>query len=239
MELLNKQLELGDAQIRDAIDLVNRKGFASLALPASVVFELGHLLYQDMDTVSFHPNRQSYYNEIAFYWPEDWLDVDRGIGSFHDQRSLRHILPIGDAQNVLREKLGIRHTAAILNFASDIKRLVIRNHHGLRNNELRLSRVMVRQMNESNQTTHGGSEVHEDIGYTGRRYQQLLSAIVTTHGIPTESAIYQPKLGELLIFNAYDRRRLLGLSDDFAFFHKGPKTGPKMFFFFEFLGPKD
>src|SRR5207248_2959090 len=105
-------------------------------------------------------------------------------------------------------------------------------------NEIRLSRVMVRQMNEKHITTHGAFEFHEDQGYIDRPYQQLLSVIITTFGIPTEAVRYRPKPGEIVIFNARDRRRLLGLSENLAFVHKGPRSGPKMFFFFEFLGPR-
>jgi len=238
MGLLNDGDVLNNRHVTDAIGLVNRQGYAAIELPHQLVVKLGRPLYQAMDAVTLHPNRENYYNEIAFYWPEDWRDVDQGIGSFHEQKSLRHIFPVQEAQKILAEKIGINHCATVLDFASQIKHLVIRNHHGLKNNELRLARVMVRQMSESNLTTHVGSEVHEDIGYSERPYQQLLSVVVTTYGIPTESERHQAKIGELLIFNAYDRRRLLGLSDDFAFLHKGPKTGPKMFFFFEFLGPR-
>ena len=93
-------------------------------------------------------------------------------------------------------------------------------------------------MNEYHQTKHNGSEFHEDAGYSDRPYQQLLSAVLTTYGIPTEGQRKTPELGELVLFNAYDRRRLLGLPEELAFVHKGPKSGPKMFFFFEFLGPR-
>lgn len=226
-------------QMQNAIGLVNKQGYASLELPSNLVDRLGLQLYQKIDQVTFHPDREKYYNELAFYWPEDWCDVEHGIGSFHEQKSLKHIFSAQSARKILGEQLGHSNSDLILDFAFHIKRLIIQNHHGLKNNELRCSRVMVRQMNESNLTIHGGSDVHEDLGYNERPYQQLLSAIVTTYGIPTESKIYQPRLGELLIFNAYDRRRLLGLDEKFAFLHKGPKTGPKMFFFFEFLGPRE
>jgi hypothetical protein len=239
VEILSDRTELSSAQVNDAIGFVNRHGYAALKLPPQLVFRLGEPLYLAMDAATFHACREKYYNEIAFYWPEDWDDVDQGICSFHEHKSLRHIFPARVAKKILTEKIGRVHSDSILNFASQIKRLVIQNHHGLKNNELRISRVMVRQMNDSNLTTHSGSEFHEDIGYSDRPYQQLLSVSVTTHGIPTESAIYQPKAGELLLFNAYDRRRVLGLNDEFAFVHKGPKTGPKMFFFFEFLGPRE
>jgi hypothetical protein len=231
--------EITEKQMKDAIGLVNLRGYASLELPPDLVFSLGESLYRAMDAHVFHPDRQKYYNEIAFYWPEDWQDVEQGIAAFHEQKSLRYILPFQEAQKILSEKIGSNSSHTIFDFATQIKQLIVRNHHGLKNNELRLSRVMVRQMNEDHMTTHGGSDVHEDIGYSHSPYRQLLSAIVTTYGIPTESKTYQPKVGELLIFNAYDRRKLLGLNDDLAFLHKGPKSGPKMFFFFEFLGPRD
>jgi hypothetical protein len=232
-------LEITEKQMKDAISLVNLRGYASLELPSDLVVNLGASLYRAMDAHVFHPDRQKYYNEIAFYWPEDWRDVDLGLAAFHEEKSLRHILPFQEAQKILSKKIGAISSHAIFDFVVQIKRLIVQNHHGLKNNELRLSRVMVRQMNEGHLTTHGGSDVHEDIGYSHRPYRQLLSAIVTTYGIPTESKTYQPKIGELLIFNAYDRRKLLGLNDDLAFLHKGPKSGPKMFFFFEFLGPRD
>lgn len=225
-------------KMKAAISLVNKQGYAALDLPNKYQVELGEALYQAVDSVTLHPSRDTYYNEIAFYWPEDWFDVEHGICSFHDERSLRYIYSAKDARNILTEKIGEAHTEAILEFASHIKHLVIENHHGLQNNELRLARVMVRQMNENQHTRHSGASIHEDIGYSDRPYQQLLSVVATTHGIPTKADRYPAKLGELLIFNAYDRRRLLSMSQEHAFLHEGPKTGPKMFFFFEFLGPR-
>ena len=58
-----------DAQIRDAIGLVNIQGYAVLDLPAQLKFSLGSSLYSAMDAETFHPHRHRYYNEIAFYWP--------------------------------------------------------------------------------------------------------------------------------------------------------------------------
>ena len=232
----NGNVEITDQEMREAISLVNCQGYAALALPAQVELSLGRTLYKAMDAQTFHPHRQRYYNEIAFFWPDDWLDVESGVGAFHEQKSLPYIMPVEEARKLLNEKLGAMHAEAILNFALQLKQLVIHNHHGLENNELRLARVMVRQMNETDHTSHSGADLHEDVGYSDRPYSQLLSVIVTTHGITTESKIYQPKVGELLVFNAYDRRKRLGLDESFAFLHKGPRTGPKMFFFFEFLG---
>lgn len=139
----------------------------------------------------------------------------------------------------MNQHFGEATTNSILSFAETVKKLTISNHTGLKNNDLKLARVMLRQMNENDVTTHGGSDYHEDSGYQNRPYQQLLSAIITTHGIPTVAERYEPKVGELLIFNALDRRRLLGMPEDLAFIHTGPKSGPKMFFFFEFLGPRE
>jgi hypothetical protein len=191
-----------------------------------------------MDQVDFHPARNTYYNEIAFYWPEDWKDVPQGIGAFHEQKSLQRIYPTSEAEKIMIQHFDSVVTEAIFSFALQIKTLTISNHHGLPNNELRLARVMVRQMSENQITRHSGANYHEDRGYSDRPYQQLLSVIITTHGIPTVAERHEAKIGELLLFNAYDRRKLLGLKDDLAFIHTGPKSGPKLFFFFEFLGPR-
>lgn len=160
------------------------------------------------------------------------------IAAFHEKKSLRHIYSVDDAQKLLGGHFGETITKSIFTFAEKIKNLTISNHHGLPNNELRLARVIMRQMSEDDHTLHGGSDWHEDSGYADRPYQQLLSVIVTTHGIPTVAERYNPKVGELLFFNALDRRKLLGMGDELAFIHTGPKSGPKMFFFFEFLGPR-
>lgn len=237
MEYTRVNTGLNDKKFENAIVLLNQQGYSSLELHSDTIDRLGKSLYLSIDKIQLHPQRENYYNEIAFYWPQDWSDVDQGIGAFHEQKSLTHIFSVDDAKRVLSEKIGEAHTNSIIDFAFQVKQFIIKNHHGLKNNELRLSRVMVRQMNTNHHTKHGGSDLHEDMGYSGRPYQQLLSAIVTTYGIPTKAERHQPKVGELLIFNAYDRRRLLGRSDDFAFIHRGPKSGPKMFFFFEFLGP--
>ncbi len=229
---------LTDTETRDAIRQVNERGYAALTLPEDLITKLGEPLYKSVDQVTLHPNREKYYNEIAFYWPEDWRDVDRGIGAFHNENSLRHIYSNSDAERILNEKIGPDQTALVMSFSFQIKQLVVTNHHGLVNNEIRLARVMIRQMNENQRTAHGGADVHEDIGYNDRPYRQLLSVILTTHGLPTQSATYNARPGELLMFNAYDRRQLLGMGEDLAFLHKGPKSGPKMFFFFEFLGPR-
>ena len=231
-------MNLNSENVRKAIARVNEVGFASIDLRTDLPQTLGIDLYDLMERKSFHPSRETYYNEIAFYWPEDWLDVPESIGSFHEQKSLTHILPFSNAQQLLKDNFGDEITQAVVNFTSLVKNLIVSEHHGLFNNELRLSRVMARQMNASHQTTHGGSDFHEDRGYSDRPYQQLLSAIITTYGIPTTAKNIEAKVGELLIFNAFDRRRLLGQSEDLAFVHKGPKSGPKMFFFFEFLGPR-
>lgn len=239
MEFQSEMAALTAEKMKAAISLVNKQGYAALDLPNEYHLALGEALYHAVDSVTLHPNRDTYYNEITFYWPEDWFDVEHGICSFHDEKSLRSIYPANVAQKILIDKIGESHTEAIFEFASQIKHLVIENHHGLQNNELRLARVIVRQMNENQQTQHSGASIHEDIGYSDRAYQQLLSVIATTYGIPTRADRYQAKLGELLIFNAYDRRRLLSMSQDLAFYHEGPKSGPKMFFFFEFLGPRN
>ncbi len=238
MNLSSLNTGLTDENVQSAIALVNEQGYAAVSLHPDVVAKLGHSLYQAIDAITLHPQRDTYYNEIAFFWPNDWSDVEHGIGAFHEQRSLSKIYPADKAKTILDEQIGLDHSDAILNFASQVKQLIVRHHHGLKNNELRLARVMIRQMNEKNSTKHSGSNLHEDIGYNDRPYQQLLSVIVTTFGIPTEAIKHQSKVGELLIFNAYDRRRLLERNDDFAFIHTGPKSGPKMFFFFEFLGPR-
>ncbi|MGE0526895.1 MAG: hypothetical protein AB7P49_07530 [Bdellovibrionales bacterium] len=147
-------------------------------------------------------------------------------------------MPFSKVIETFRACLSTSTIDSVLEFTLKVRELTRRNHFGLPNNELRLARVMLRQMNEGHRTGHRGSEYHEDIGYAGRPYQQLLSVIITTYGIPTEAHRYRPRVGELLLFNAYDRRRLLGLSEEMAFIHRGPKRGPKMFFFFEFLGPR-
>lgn len=224
---------------KDAIVKVNEIGFASIDISADLPKELSSELYEKFNSVDLHPSRAKYYNEIAFYWPEDWADVPEGIAAFHEQKSLKHIYPQKQAQEIMNQHFGESITNSIFNFARTVKELTISNHFGLKNNELKLARVMIRQMNEQDHTTHGGSDYHEDSGYQNRPYQQLLSVILTTHGIPTAADRYSAKLGELLIFNALDRRRLLGMKDDLAFIHTGPKSGPKLFFFFEFLGRND
>lgn len=223
---------------RTAISKINETGYASIDLSTDIPNLLGIDLYTMMDRQNFHPSRAHYYNEIAFYWPEDWHGIPEGIGAFHEQTSLKYILPFPPARDLLLDHFGIEATQAIVDFVSRVKNLVVSQHHGLPNNELKLSRVMLRQMNENDRTMHGGSNFHEDQGYAHRPYQQLLSAVITTYGVPTTANRYESKVGELLIFNAFDRRRILGLADELAFIHSGPKSGPKMFFFFEFLGPR-
>jgi hypothetical protein len=230
--------KLNAENFRQAISLVNKNGFASIDVSEDLPKELGSALYKKMDKVTLHPSRERYYNELAFYWPEEWADVPEGIGSFHEQKSLKHIYPVDDAQKILIQHFGASTMSAIIAFAEKIKILTIANHHGLPNNELRLARVIIRQMGDADRTTHGGSDWHEDSGYVDRPYRQLLSVVVTTHGIPTAAKKHSSKVGELLIFNARDRRKLLGMNDELAFIHTGPKSGPKMFFFFEFLGPR-
>jgi len=230
--------QLTDKNFREAMAAVNTQGFAAIDLSREILPHLGQELYAKMDGIHFHKNRATYYNEIAFYWPEDWSDVELGIGAFHEQKSLKNILPHSEAAELLQTHFGSDLASSIIAFVEKIKTLTVSNHFGLNNNELRLARVMMRQMNQSDHTSHGGANDHEDIGYANRPYQQLLSVIVTTFGIPTEAERHAAKVGELLLFNAVDRRKLLGLSEELAFIHKGPKSGPKMFFFFEFLGPR-
>ena len=221
-----------------AILEVNKSGFAAIDLSKDLPDHLSEKLYTAMDSNTFHPNRSRYYNELSFYWPEDWSDVEGGIGSFHEERSLEYILPFPEAEALMNEHFGEDQTKTITNFAKQVKKQTVSAHRGLANNELRLSRAILRQMNEGDSTEHLAYEYHKDIGYSDRPYQQLLSVVITTYGIPTIAHRYTPKVGELLFFNAYDRRRLLDLGKEQAFIHKGPKSGPKMFFFFEFLGPK-
>jgi hypothetical protein len=230
---------ISDQEVRDAFHLVNRQGFAAIALQPDKWNKLAEPLYQSMDSTPLHPNRKKYYNEVSFFWPEDWRDVENGIGSFHDPSTVREIFAAEDARILLSRTLSPDLCDAVFDFSETINHLITANHHGLPNCELKLSRVMIRQMNERHQTDHAGSNFHEDIGYSDRPYQQLVSVVLTTFGIPTEAKKYSAGVGELLIFNAFDRRRILGLTEDFAFIHRGPKSGPKMFFFFEFLGPKD
>jgi len=229
---------LSSTTIFNAISEVNKAGFSSIDISNMVLPTLGENLYNIMDKYDFHENRYSYYNEVSFYWPEDWNDVENGIGSFHKEAELKTILPFKKAKLFLDESLGQNLSSLVFEFTSKVKELIVENHHGLLNNELKLSRAMVRQMNQHSFTKHQGADFHEDCGYSNTNYQQLLSAIVTTHGKPTEALNYSPKLGELVILNAYHRRKLLNLSKDYAFIHKGPKSGPKLFFFFEFLGPR-
>ena len=231
-------LDLLETHMRRAIATVNKDGFAAIDLSTSLPIELGHELYSALDPITLHPGRSKYYNEVALYWPEDWVGVENGIGSFHEQSSLKYIYPVDKGFRLLEQNLGSNQALAILDFVRAVKIATIKHHFGLANNELRLSRVMIRQMGERDRTFHGGADWHEDIGYPDRGYQQLLSVIITTFGNVTISERHNCKVGELLVFNAYDRRRLLGHGPEKAFMHCGPKSGPKMFFFFEFLGPR-
>jgi hypothetical protein len=230
-------MKWSENEFRNIFDQVNTLGFSVVDLTVQFNPLLGEPLYKAMDAVKLHPMSATYYNEIAFYWPEDWKDVSDGIGCFHAIKDVERVYAAQKANLILQESLGAHFAEAIFSFAESLKGNIVRNHIGLDNNELRLSRVMIRQMNERHVTHHGAIEFHEDRGYVGRTYRQLLSAIVTTFGIPTEGKGYSPKVGELVIFNSRDRRESLGLDQQYAFIHRGPKSGPKMFFFFEFLGP--
>lgn len=134
---------LNSQNFRSAIAQVNELGFASIDLSADLPKELGQQLYEKMNAIYLNPSRARYYNEIAFYWPEDWSDVNEGIGSFHEQKSLKYIYPKADAQGVMTKHFGESTTNSILNFAETVKNLTVSNHIGLKNNELRLARVML------------------------------------------------------------------------------------------------
>ncbi|MGE0763755.1 MAG: hypothetical protein AB7N80_10800 [Bdellovibrionales bacterium] len=230
---------LNQQTFHNAIAKVNKDGFSTINLKKIFPANLGRDLFDAMDRVDFHSSRADYYNEVCLHWPEDWKDVPNGLAAFHDSDHLAQILSNEDAKKLLQENLGAKLTRSIFNFTEKIKNLIMRTHHGLPNNELRLSRLMIRQMGPTQTTTHGTADLHEDLGYEHRPYQQLLSAVLTTYGAPTIAPRHPCQIGELLIFNAFDRRRILGLPETQAFVHKGPKSGPKLLFFFEFLGPQD
>ena len=151
--------------------------------------------------------------------------------------TIKQIHPASHALAILEPCAGKTLSRKLIDFTRLINQRVVQNHHGLKNNLLRLSRVMVRQMNEHHCTRHAGSVLHEDQGYRNKPLRQLISVVVTTYGTPTLSAIHTANVGELLMFNARDRREELGLPMNKAFLHRGPVSGPKMFLFFEFLGP--
>lgn len=225
----------------ELITEVNSTGFASIQLDMTFpeIKPLGQDLYLAMDSISLDIQK-SYYNELAFYWPEDWSDLALGLANFHEDSTIKYIWSKQKASQFMNVNFGEKVSYTLINFSERVKSLVTKNHFGLENNELRLSRVIVRQMNENHSTHHRAINFHEDIGYSSKAYQHLLSVALTTYGTPTESKSNKViNVGELLMFNAYDRRRLLGLQEKYAFIHRGPKSGPKMFLFFEFLGPND
>jgi len=63
---------LNSENFQNAISLVNKAGFAAIDLSEELPKELGPDLYHKMNQITLHPSRERYYNEIAFYWPEDW-----------------------------------------------------------------------------------------------------------------------------------------------------------------------
>ena len=210
----------------ELITEVNSTGFASIQLDmkSPEIKPLGQDLYLAMDSISLGIQK-SYYNELA---------------NFHEESTIKYIWPKQKAGQFMNVNFGEKVSSTLINFSERVKSLVTKNHFGLENNELRLSRVIVRQMNENHSTQHRAINFHEDIGYSSKAYQHLLSVALTTYGNPTESKSNKViNVGELIIFNAYDRRRLLGLHEKYAFIHRGPKSGPKMLLFFEFLGPND
>ncbi len=223
-------------KVKTAMQDINSVGFSVIDLKGKTPEILGKPLYLAMDKKKLHANRDSYYNEIAFYFPDDWKKVSSGLKSFHDESTTLFIHDSEKASRIIDNELGLKFTPVILGFTQTVNNLVTKYHCGLKDNELKLARCMIRQMNERHNTSHLGSEVHEDQGYTGRAYRQMVSAILTTYGTPTISDKYSAKVGEMLIFNAKDRRVELGLDESKAFLHRGPKSGPKLLFFFEFLG---
>lgn len=62
---------LNPQKFQEAISQVNEAGFASIDLSADLPSEIGLQLYEKMNSVDLHPSRARYYNELAFYWPED------------------------------------------------------------------------------------------------------------------------------------------------------------------------
>ncbi|MBO9666244.1 MAG: hypothetical protein J7501_05475, partial [Bdellovibrio sp.] len=119
--------KLTDSNFREAISQVNRDGFAALDISAEILPHLGEELYLKMDQINFHEKRSTYYNEIAFYWPEEWSDVELGIGAFHEQRSLKNILPHSEAAVLLKNNFGETLAAQIVKFVSDVKELTIKS----------------------------------------------------------------------------------------------------------------
>ena len=216
---------------------VDQRGWGKIDLQKHPPILNGSKLYNLMDKGYDSGKRGMYYNEIAFNWFNEWVEAG-GIQSYHDLETSKSIFDVSAAKEIYTKIFGDKLAKDLLDLISQIKELCIEHHPDKYNRNLKLGRVLLRQMNEHETTNHSGSEWHEDTGYSNKPFFQYLSAAITLHGKPTLAEKYSPEVGQLLIFNNYHRRIDLKLSDDFAFKHKGPKSGPKLFLFFEFLIPQ-
>ena len=214
----------------EKLEAVNTEGFAAIDVSHLLSAIEGSQIYQAMDTGFSAPDRGHYFNEISFNWGETESDAAMG---FHDQKTIATIHSVQEAQSLLRQFLSESTTFEFMSFLLWVKESCLRLDL-----DLVLARCMIRQYGPSEEAQPRFSSWHEDQGWVGKEYEQHLTAAITLHGIPTEAQRHKVKVGELLVFNAKDRRLKLGLGDSKRFLHRGPSHGPKLFVFWEFLKKK-
>ena len=171
-------MDLMSPSFKNAMNEINSKGFSAVDLRGQVPNLLGESLYSAMNKRDLHPNKDNYYNEIAFYFTKDWEDVSGGLSNFHDEATLGIIFDSKEASRLIDHQLGQGFSSAILKWCRTVSELITNYHFGLDDNEIRLSRCMIRQMDHDHKTAHLGAKLHEDQGYSGRNYRQLVSAVL-------------------------------------------------------------
>jgi hypothetical protein len=66
-----------------------------------------------MNISKFLNERNHYYNEIAFHWPDEWEDVDSGLCAFHEKETLKHIHSVVAAERLSTKAIGQDLTARV------------------------------------------------------------------------------------------------------------------------------
>ena len=212
-------------------------GYCKLNLKNSFPTTEGKLIF---DLLSKNQQRSAYkskYETLAFHWKEDWANISGGTDSFFGEGfTEKFIVDAAKAEGILNEVVGRTLSKQILDFCLNIKNLTVSSHKQAGYSDLLLSRVILRQLDEGKEVEYAANW-HEDIGYENKPLRQYLSVIITPYGNPTASRREDVSIdvGDLVIMNAYHRRKDLGISDQVAVIHKGPSVGPKLFFFFEFM----
>lgn len=214
----------------DSLKQLNHEGFVALSMRGLKIFGLGEQVYFGFDKNYQAPDRENYFNELAFNWGGDDKRAARG---FHDEKTLKSIHSLETAKGILNNIVSADIVSELLHFLVWVKESCLQLDP-----ELAVSRCMIRQYNQLEKAQPRFSSWHEDQGWSDREYQQHLTAAITLYGIPTEAKRHKVEVGDLLVFNAKDRRIALKLDDSKVFLHRGPKHGPKLFIFWEFLKSK-